>query len=52
MGIALEVIDDLLPVGRKNVPVGAMKSLVNLDTGSASTFLGEGESPTFAQAPV
>jgi hypothetical protein len=39
MRIALEVIDDLLPVCRENVPVGAMKSLINLDARSASLLL-------------
>jgi hypothetical protein len=52
MRIALEVIDDLLPVCRKDISVGAMKSLINLDTGSASRLLCKGERPTFAQAPV
>ena len=52
MRIALEMIDDLLPVCRENVPVGAMKSLIDLGTGSASPLLLEGERLTFAQAPV
>ncbi len=52
MRITLEVINDLLPVCRENIPVVAMKSLIDLDTRSASAFLCEGESPTFAQAPV
>jgi hypothetical protein len=52
MRSALEMVDDLLPVCREDVPVGAMKSLIDLNSGSASLLLKEGERPTFAQAPV
>lgn len=52
MRITLEVINDLLPVCRENIPVGAMESLIDLNTGSANQLPCEGERPTFAQAPV
>ena len=38
MRITLEMIDDLLPVCRENVPVVAMKSLVDLNIGSVVCY--------------
>jgi hypothetical protein len=38
MRVAFEVIDDLLPVCGENIPVSAMKALIDLDIASAKSI--------------
>jgi hypothetical protein len=55
MGLRFKVVNDVLPVGREDVFVGAVKTLIDLFACQymASLFRLEGKkSHTFAQAPV
>ena len=53
VGVGLEVADDLLPVGRKDVSISAIEALVDLEHGSALALsVGQVGIRTFDHNPV